>query len=459
MKIANLVTGLGLALLGPTLANGDEGSDVADSAGILREAEAILIKADEQFISKLAIDELLAQHAILESQTDLPMALERACAIKNPFYSSLALGGIAASEIAADPTLSAAYLREAFAQAKEIDVYNDSHATSLGFLFELPPFYPEKEARELLKQAREIFDSWEASDVQKSKALLSLARSTTKVSPENARALLYDVALKSNHYFSSIEYLATFMAQKNLAEAVELSETHYTKHLDWPNDHTFRRAVLIELSKSDFPSAFAGIKKMNGLDQEISTARFAEFLLENGRKKEAKQVIDHLDALNSEVNFTKASLQRLRKSLANGSPDAPDNKRYGSKAIDDFSKNPSANTLANISGAQTIVFRDKDQVRAFITAATPLLDDIRDQGYPHHGSPSSMATGLLMLSSALIQKVPEAIKLSHRIKISELRAKYLLDAYELANPMPEALDNWPIHYWHQIQVQIETPEK
>jgi len=454
IKIPALLILFCLKVLESGVALGAEEKAIADTSAFLREATAIIAEGDKKFISKQGTDALIAKLSILESQSDLEAALKRARAIKNPFYRSLALGGIASGEIPVDPQTSAKHFREALAQAKEIKEYTGTHATSLRYLFELPPFYPQKEAHALLNDAMNAFATWDGSDVQKNKSLLSLAQATTAISPKDAKALLYDVALKSNHYWASNEYLATYMAQQDMEKALKLSNTHYTEHKDWPNDGYFRRAVLIELSKTDFPRAFEGIKKMQNLDQEIAAIKLAEFLLGESRKKEAEQVIHHIDSLKSDFNFTQSSLKKLYQSLEQGGLDTPDSNEFKPKDIDVFLKNPSAQNLQFFSLAEKIQFRDEVQIRAFISSSLPHLDELHDQGYPHHGSPSSMALGLLVVSSALIQDIPGAIELSKRIKIPELRAKFLLDAYEVANPMTEVVSNWPIHFWLHTHVQI-----
>ncbi len=156
----NFVIRFGLAVLGTGLALGSKEKTSADASEILREARTLISEGDTQFVPQQGTDALRAQLAILESESKPKAALQSARAIENPFYASLALGGIAAREIPVHPSKSTAHLREALARAKEIKEYTGTHPTSLRYLFELPPFYPKKEAREAAKPMSEAVSNW-----------------------------------------------------------------------------------------------------------------------------------------------------------------------------------------------------------------------------------------------------------------------------------------------------------
>lgn len=422
---------------------------------LLNEAKQIIVENRDQFIVKHKIEALLAKLSILESQSDTSSALDRARAIESPFYSSLALSGIAATEIRSDPAISAKHFQEGLARSLEIKEWNGSNATSLGYILDLLPAYPEKQSLELLKASRDTFSSWDGSDVQKGSALLSLSKVTTAIAPGEAQELLDEVALKSNHYWESIEYLGTFMAQQSMEEALERSKQRYKEGKDWPNDVNFLRAVLLELAKTDFPGAFAGIKEMQGLDQEITAVKLTDFLLAQSRKKEAQLVIDHIQSLKSDFNWTQESLKTLRRELERVEPMPTPSDTITPEAIDSFLKMPSTDGFQSISHSKSIVFRDEPQIRDFITKSLPFVEPIQEMGYPHHGSPRSSALGLLVVCSALIDEIPQALELSKRISIPELRASFLLYSYEAGSPMPSTVSEWPIHFWQHRIVQLK----
>jgi hypothetical protein len=175
--------------------------------------------------------------------------------------------------MSADPSASTNHFREALSKTSSITNWTGSHATSLEFLFSLLSSYPKKDAFPLLTAAQKALDAWKGSDVQKSSSLLAFSKATTVIAPDRAEELLLDVALKSNHYCASIEYLGAFMARQSLEKTLKLAEQHYQAQKNWPNDQYFLRAVLIELARTDFDRSFQGIKKMKDLDQEIAAVK------------------------------------------------------------------------------------------------------------------------------------------------------------------------------------------
>ena len=440
--------GLHLVLAAPVSRADDKVSK--ESLALLEDAAALLAKHGDKVILQHKAGALLAKLSILENQQGAQGALGRARSIENAFYSTLALGGIAATEIRSDPNTSAKHYREALVRFRNPERWTARHASALGYLIELVPSYPEKESHELLRESKEVFHSWEGADNRKSKALLSLSKATTAIEPETAEGLLYDVALKSNHYWASVEYLATFMAQQSMEKALELSEKHYAAR----QRRSFRRAVLMELAKTDFPRAFAGIKEMRvPLDQEISAVKLAEFLLDQDREKEARQVIAHIESLETDFNWTQTSLKTLRSKLEGGEVVSRD-LAVNPEAIDKFLHDPDREKLQNLTYAERIVFRDAGQIREFISTSLPLVEAIPEMGYPHHGSPRSAALGILAVCSGLIGETPQASEILKRISIPELRVNYLLDSYEAIHPMPAPVTQWPIHFWQHKTILI-----
>ena len=422
---------------------------------LLESAKQEIAANTDKFIAKDKFDILLAKLAILESQSDLQTALARARSIKNPFYSSLALGGIAATEISSDTSLATNHFREALAQAANVTHWNGTYAASFGFLFQILPSYPKTEAPLLLAASQKALDAWRGSVVQKAASLLALSKATASIAPDKAERLLLEVALKSNHYWDSTEYLGTFIAQRSLEETLKLAEQHYQARKDWPNGQYFLRAVLIELAKTDFARAFQGVKGMRELDQEIAAVKLAQALLAANRKQEAQEVVDHISALNSEFRWTKDALTTLRGQLEQDGPISSRASTPTRELIDDFLLNADATKLQTLAELSPVTFANQKQAREFIWKALPLAEAVRDMGYPHHGSPRSTALGLLVICSTVAGETDQAMEIAEKISIPELRVSYLLDAYEQVNPMPAIVSKWPIQAWQRTNISIQ----
>ncbi len=453
----SLLTVPGVALLSLLLFGLPQHSAVGgDPITLLDCARSEVAANATNFIALERTEALYAKLAILQSQTDVEGALSRARAIRNPFYSTLALGGIAATELRSSTSDSTNHFCEALTMSREISHWTGSHASSLGFLFGLIPAYPRQEAVVLMAKSKEAFDAWQGSDCQKGESLLAFAKATTSVSPANAESLLLDVAIKSNHYWDSIEYLAGFIARQSSDKALRLAEAHYQARRDWPNDQYFLRAVLIEMAKKDFGSAFQGIKNMRDLDREIAAVKLADAMLAAKRQREAEEVILYIGGLKTDFAWTKESLDKLRRQLTEGAQNpAPTANASSPELMEQFLKAPTSAQLQSLAEKAGVTFRDKRQALAFVTAALPLVETIRDRGYPYHGSPRSTALGLLVLCSVAAEKPDTALEIARRIDIPEIRVSYLLDAYELIKPMPVSVSDWPIHFWKRTSVFMQ----
>lgn len=411
----------------------------------------------DKLIEKLRTDILLTKLAILESRSDRQGAMVRARAIENPFYAALALGGIAATEASSAPSISVGHFREALARSASIAHYNGDSATSLDFLFQLPPCYPKDQAVVLLAECEQTLGAWKGADNQKNHALLSLCKSTASITPEGTHHLL-DVAMKSHHYGASIEYLGTFMARQSLETALKSAEQRYQAARDKLNAGYFLRAVLLELARTDFSRAFEGIKGMQGLDGEIAAVNFAESMLAANRRKEAREVIDYVSSLKSEFNWTRQSLDRLNGKLAQDKEPPPLVGPVTPDMIDAFLMAPAADQLEAFAARPPITFKDKNQAREFVLKALPLADDIVERGYPYHGSPRSAALGMLMICSVLTGNVDQALEISARIQIPDLRIGYLMDSYEQVSPLPSIVSDWPIHFCFRKSISVQEME-
>lgn len=426
---------------------------------LLESARQEIVSSGDGFIDKATFDILITKLAILESYSDLQTALSRARSIENPFYSSLAIGGIAAIEISLDLNLSTTLFREALDRSLKVTHWTNLDATSLTFLFQLLSDYPSEQGVALLAASNQAFDEWDvSSDIQKEDAMFALSEATILIAPSEAENLLFHVALKSNHYYASIEYLAAFLASRSLEQTLQHAVQHYQARTDWPNDQYFLRAVLIELSKTDFARAFQKVKKMRDLDKEITAVKFAEYLLKMDRRKEAQEVITYTLSLeskfNPENNWTKISLERLQEELKESRETAIEVEVVTSQMIDDFIHNSNTEKLRSIINRNNFVFRNEQQVNTFIQKALPVAKTFPDSD-PLHNSPRSIALGHLVVCSAMIGKIDQAVEIAKNIHVPELRISYLLDAYETAKPLPLTVSGWPIHLWQQKFVSIK----
>jgi hypothetical protein len=421
---------------------------------LIEEARKEIASSKNNFILQHKKDVLLAKLSIIECKIDMDRAVGRAIAIENPFYSSLAMGGIAATEITSNLTSSIHHYNQALEHALKVTHWTDSHPTSLCFLFQILTDYPSQQDKVLLSSSKEILKQWNAREVQKGSSFLALSKATTLISPLEAEKLLFDNALKSNHYWESIEYLATFLTQQLPEKTLKQAQDHYVARKDWPNDRYFLQAVLIEIAKADFSRGFGEIKKMRDLDKDIALVHLAETMLKLNRKEEAQKVVDFIISLNSEFNFTQTSLERLQRKLNKESESIVNTTIITDQIIDDFLQNGNTQKLRSFTKKDSLIFRDKKQIDTFIQKSLPLAESIRDLGYPFHGSPRSETLGILMICSAVVGRPNQVLEISKKINIPEIRVSYLIDAYEHIYPLQSVVSKWPIHFTKQIKVQI-----
>ncbi|MBI4711183.1 MAG: hypothetical protein HY767_01805, partial [Candidatus Omnitrophica bacterium] len=147
-----------------------------------------------------------AECAILRFDRHPKESLEEARNLTEPFFSSLAIGGIAAKTL--DMSQSEKLYIEALNRALKIDHWTGSDASSLGYLFQMIPQYKPKQADRLLEISWNILDSWKESDNQKSHAMRVLSMKVIEIEPESAKEILLNKALKGDYYEDSIELLA-----------------------------------------------------------------------------------------------------------------------------------------------------------------------------------------------------------------------------------------------------------
>ena len=426
---------------------------------------SVLLEQAQKLASDTKIsDALAAKLSIMESKTGINRAFERAISIENPFYSSLALGGIASVEISSDLNSSINHYNLALEHALQITTWTNSYASSLELLFPLLNDYPSKQAQDLLLHSKEILNLWNANPEKGYKAKLAFTKAMISIAPWQAESLLYDEALKSNHYWESIEYLAAYLTQQQPEETLRKAIEHYKAKRDWPNDRTFLQGVLIQIAKTDFQRAFDEMKNMREMDNEIAMVHLAQSQMKLNHKENAQAVLDYLIVLESDFNFTQTSIEQLQRQLNYKSFNAIDPTLIKEQEIEDFIQEPNTQKFLTLfADKEKIVFRNKAQIERFIAKCLFMTEEFQEPVFEFiqnntYGNPSIIS--ILMCCSVAIDKPEQALSISRKITFPSPRINYLLDAYECAFPVNPTISKWPIHAGKSIDIFIaEEQEK
>lgn len=411
---------------------------------LVKRARLELTAQADEFAMRQNRDIVATQLAILESQFDRRNALMRARYIQSPFYSSLALGGIAATEMNSDLQASTNHFLEALARCEKIAQWTGEHSTSLGFLIDLVPQYPESEGLVLLTACEHTLSRWKMSDYEKTNPLLALAKATVKAAPDRAEKLLLDVALKSHHYSASTELLARFLYQQAPDRTITMAEQRYNRERYEPDASSFLRAVLLQLAETDFPDAFQRVKRMRAMDQERAAVGLATAMVVAKRKKEAGEVLAYLRLSTNVHPYTMQSLSTFGKPQTNEIRRTPKIPLVTHESIDDFLKDPTAGGLRSLVG-KSLRFRDDRQARTFVQVALPLTDQILKEDL-YHGAPRASALGFLMMCSAATGEFEVAAEMAGRRDFPEVLIAHLLNAAEHLNSVPPAIAAWPVRF-------------
>jgi hypothetical protein len=429
-----------------------------DASGqILDKAARILehLRRTRSFQHYLA-ESLMVECAVLRYRDHPKDALAAARAIKEPFYTSLALGGIAAQQLESDPAQAKELFLEAQERAIEIDHWTGSDATSLGYLFDLIPLFEPAQTKALLAISRKNLQRWNASAGQKSHPMAALSRAMISVNPSGVDELLQEVSNseQSNHYHESIELLGRFVAQTRRKWAAKEAKQFYESGDDWPFAFCPLSAVLLEDALLDLPRARKRIRMLPDGPQDKAWVAVAQALEKVGRMEEALDLLDEVDA-RSKANVRQARWIRdaVRKfrTLWTTEKLGP----VSAKEIDQLMEMPDSSTLnAMVYQKRPIVFRNEEQAAAFVAAALPPVRKMKELGYPHHGSPRSVLLGALARIMAMQKDLEQAENIAREIAIPELRAFYLMEAYVAIRPLPELLRGWPIYYYIRAEIRI-----
>jgi hypothetical protein len=422
----------------------------------------------QQIKSNYRSESLYAKLSILQYSKSPNKSLKTIKGLSEDFYRSLALGGIASIEQKSNPEEAEKLYIEALNQALKIDHWVGSDASSMGYLFQLIPNFKDKQNERLLDLSWNAFENWKDSPQVKSHAMLILSQITTAVKASLVKEVLLHKALKSNHYGDSIELLSKFLYKNAPLETLRLAQEYYDTSKDWPMCNNFLRAVLIEHATNNFEETFERVKKMRSIDQEIACMKLSEKLVEVGQKEKAIKVLDHLDSL-VEMNISRPDnavhvqaqglSTKLRREMKEGKKNSDKSDIIEPEMIDNFLGQP---TLADFNKiiksnrmSSQIQFHNIKQAEEFISKGLLFAKEIRGMGYPHHGSPRSTALGTLALIAAKIDSPEQVMNITNEISIPELRAFYLMEAYEENSPLPSVIKNWPMRFWnHKVDINL-----
>lgn len=443
--------------------------DIGDATDLLAAAKAEIIPLPQQL--KTAVkDQLIVQLIIQEADANPEQAAVRASKLQNPFYASLALGGVAAVQLPHNPQAAEVLYRKAVERAHTITGYTGEYPTSLHFLFTLITRFPREQAREVLAFSRKNcmapVQSDDVDDVVNQYPLLELAKATVSVEPTAAYDLLFSVAVKSNHYYASSEYLATYLAEQDLAGTLKAAEESYQTNFGGSSRDALS-ATLYVLARNDLDKALQGIWRMQYPDDEFTALTLAKQLLTVGKKTEAKKVIADVERVitdvekkrgKSSLEWTMRTLKELHQQLLTNALPTAISTIVTPTMIDNFLKNPDSDKLEFFSTRQ-VVFRDKLQASHFVTVALPLAATINNKvGVKslYEGSSRLSIYGFLVSCAAIAGDIRQALEIANKISVPELRASYLLEAYAAVRPFPPVVSDWPIHFFiRPLKISIE----
>ena len=421
-----------------------------------------------QFKNNYRSESLYAKLVILQYPQSPNKSLNDLKSLSNNFYQSLALGGIVSIEQKLNPQEAEKLYIDALNKALKIDHYTGSDASSMNYLFQLIPYFKDTQIQRLLDLSWKILDDWEDSPTRKSRAMLTLSQITTDVRPSLAKEILLDKALKSNHYWDSIEVLSVFLYKNSPNETLKIAQEYYDTSKNWPMCNDFLIAVLVAHARDNFNDTFERIKKMRELDKAIVCMKLSKKLVADGQKRKAIKILDYLDSLvksnisrpdNAVYVHARGLSIKLRREIKEGKENNYQSDIILPETIDEFLKQPNLSAFNEIIKSDRISnkiqFRNKKQVEKFISKGLPYAKKIRDRGYPHHGSPRSIAIGTLALIAAKINSPELTMNIAREISIPELRAFYLMEAYEINTGLLSVTKVWPLRFLrHKVDINM-----
>jgi hypothetical protein len=439
------------------------------AAALLKDATDTItdLQQKKTFFNTYRAEALLAQRAAVEYGADPRLALWYAREIKEPFYASLAVGACAVQAVKADPAAARDLLLGAQERALSIEHSTGSDATSLDYLFQTIPTFPRDDAQKLLQTSRRNLGAWIGDSGSKRKPALELTRQTLAIDPDGIDALLQVLSStdQATHLSESFRLLAGHLYTHRHAWALEQVNAFYASKKSFLAADPLLAALLLEDAVSDPPRALANIEKMDPSDQDMALVRVADALHGAGKIEQALEIVKRLEQRAAAQGAAGEQTSRLvngfvegwaREKVAAAGTIVP---AMDAQAIDTFIETPSADAWRLQWVGKALTFRDAAQTQKFVDAALPLARQVHDMGYPHHGSPRSQSLGTLACAAALAGDLERAKAIADEIDIPELRALYLLAAYETVHPLPDVVRGWPIFFFPQPRVQIMVPRQ
>lgn len=392
---------------------------------------------------------LRARCAVLRYPNHRAESLATARTELDPFYASLALAAMAAQSLGKDAELASAMLLEAELAALPIDHWTGNDATSMGYLFQLIPHYPEPQAEDLLSKSRYNLARWSADSHRKSHPMQVLAEVTIQLDPSEASSFLTDMASRENHYHASVKTIGRYLAQRSPDEAWELVQSLRSAPQSKPAYYELASAVLTEVALKDVSTVFDHVERFPETDRRMIYVKLGYNLLAEGERDKAQIVADRLPPLGPQSGNGDVAAQFLAR-LEAPPPYTRERVEIGPEDIEIFLQGPEPLALRRIMDARRITFADREQGVAFIEAALPFAGTVArlGEGKSLPGLRASVWSGWRFLSrvSASAGDVQMAYLSCRSVSDTEARIGLLLEAYEIAHPLPEPSREWPLGF-------------
>jgi hypothetical protein len=431
------------------------------------------------------IERLKSKCLVLRYKSHPQQSLSEARSLKEPFYASLALGGMAAILQKSDPSGSEKLFAEAEQLALKITHYSGEDPSSIGYLYRLIPRYDAPRARRLWENAAPALFKWDSYGHRSSHGMRELSLVVIQVNPEEAETFWKTYIAPKHHYWDSAEILGRAIVKQSPAAARKRLDHWLEQKASGHNVTAFRRALLAEYALKDFAKAMAWIQNMRPSDRLDAAFDLTLLFLYTGRNAQAQRVLEYFEK-EAKEDLAKGGggrgamwlgdlIPRLRERIRSGfvrstktvaMGDTLDASLDGSRVpvatpdmIEAFLANPQIQNSRRyggipILGMPQIQLKDDDQAARLLGKALPLADKVMDAGYPHHGSPRSQMLGALALIEATRGNPQRARDLIARIDVPELKAFYLIEAVEILDPLPKAVRGWPLEFWRPTTVRI-----
>lgn len=393
---------------------------------------------------------LRARCAVLRYPKHPAESLATARTKLDPFYASLALGAMAAQSLSKDAERAAGLLMEAQQAALPIDHWTGNDATSMGYLFQLIPHYPEPQAEDLLSKSRSNLARWAADSLRKAHPMQVLAEVMMQLEPAEAATFLLDTVSQDHHYHASVNTIGRSLARRDLEDAWGLVQRLGKSARSRPAYYELAAAVLTEVALKDMEDALARAETFPEYARLMVYIKIGHNLLEDGELEKARSVVDRLTPLSAEIGELGQTVASLQARLAAATQGGSSRVEIGPEDIERFLQAPDQLALRRIMDARRIAFADQEQAIAFVEASWPFAGTVYRllKGKSLPGLRASVWSGWRFLSrvSATAGDAQTAYRACCGVSDLQARIGLLLEAYEIANPLPEPVRKWPLGF-------------